>query len=192
MDEEPKSIERFHFSFSLDRKNFFRWACPSCGLEFKTKPEPGELASVLQPAFRPLGFEIGEDPNHGESDQLPTQFMCPYCGYQSEAFNFLTVYFHRYLERFILREYMLPKINSMFEDFADSIGNNRSLSGGFLSIELSMNFNRSLYPPRPIAGPEPGDMKIVNLLCCNKQIKILENWNCTIFCPYCNGVAILQ
>ena len=192
MDDQSRSVETFHFSYSLDRKNFFRRACPKCGLEFKTKAEPGEIASILQPAFRQMGLEIGESPESDEDrDEVKSYFICPYCGEQSEASDFLTQDFNRYLERYVYCEVILPRINGMFEDLADSIGYQKS-GGGFLSIELSMEFNRSLNPPRPISGPEPPDMKIVDLFCCNKEIKILDNWNCGIYCPYCSSFEVLR
>lgn len=192
MNDQPKSIETFHFSYSLDRKHFFRRACPKCGLEFKTKADPGDVASILQPAFRQLGLEIGEDPENGEDQEKPKTYLtCPYCGDQSEISDFLTPAFISYLKRFVLREIMLPKINGLFEDLANSVGHHKS-GGGFLSIEFSMEFNRSLYPPRPIAGPEAPDMKIIDLGCCSKEIKILENWKCEIFCPYCSVIAVLR
>ena len=192
MDDQSRSVETFHFSYSLDRKNFFRRACPKCGLEFKTKAEPGEIASILQPAFRQMGLEIGETPESDEDrDDVKSCLICPYCGEQTETCDFLTQDFKRCLERFVYREVMLPQINSMFEGLADSIGHQKN-GGGFLSIELSMEFNRSLNPPRPISGPEPPDMKIVKLLCCNKEIKILENWNCGIYCPYCTSIEVLR
>lgn len=192
MNDQPKSIETFQFSYSLDRKKFFRRACPKCGLEFKTKAEPGEIASILQPAFRQMGLEIGEAPESDENHDGAKSFLvCPYCSEQSEASDFLTQDFKRYLERYVYREVMLPQINGLFEDLADSIGHQKS-GGGFLSIELSMEFNRSLNPPRPISGPEPPDMKVIGLSCCDKEIKILENWNCEISCPYCSSTAILR
>lgn len=192
MDDQSRSVETFHFSYSLDRKNFFRRACPKCGLEFKTKAEPGEIASILQPVFRQMGLEIGESPESDEDrDEVKSYFICPYCGEQSEASDFLTQDFNRYLERYVYCEVILPRINGMFEDLADSIGYQKS-GGGFLSIELSMEFNRSLNPPRPISGPEPPDMKIVDLFCCNKEIKIQESWNCEIYCPYCSSIEVLR
>lgn len=194
MDDQPNSRESFHFSYSLDRKHYFRRSCPKCGLDLKTKADPADISNILQPVFRQMGLEIGENPELDENEEETTKekpkLACPYCGHLAEVSEFLTSSFVQYLQRFVLREFILPKINGLLEGFADSVGHHNS--GGFLSIEFSMEFNRSLYTPRPIAGPEPPDMKIIYLICCNKEIKILENWNCEVFCPYCSTKTILQ
>ena len=41
----------FSFTFSLDRDNFFRRTCPSCGRDFKTEVEPNDLAAIIQTMF---------------------------------------------------------------------------------------------------------------------------------------------
>ena len=49
----------------------------------------------------------------------------------------------------------------------------------------------STSPCRPIHGPEPADMKIVEFLCCGKRVKLSEHWYDVSECPFCRtGVVI--
>ncbi len=91
-----------------------------------------------------------------------------------------------YLKRFAYRDYALPMINRMFSDMEDSFGGGSHSGGGFLSISVSFKHERSPLPPRPIHGPEPADMKIIDFLCCGKKIKVADRWTDVTTCTYCD------
>jgi hypothetical protein len=181
-------------TFSLDRGGFFRRACPSCGRHFKTKVDPGDLASMLQPAFRRLGLEVGEaGSEQGEAaHEQPEHLHCPYCGYEAKASDMLTATFQEYFRRYAMRDFVLPKINKMFSEVENTFSQHRSHSGGLFSLEVKFEHNEPVLPPRPISGPEPPDMMRVELLCCEKEIKILDGWQDVIVCPFCGTVTALQ
>jgi hypothetical protein len=90
-----------------------------------------------------------------------------------------------YLKRFALREYALPKLHKMLEEFSESIRSIGSGGGGLFSISISSNYERPPLPPRPIYGPDAPDMMIVHFLCCGKKIKISESWRDVSLCTYC-------
>jgi uncharacterized Zn-finger protein len=194
---EPADKEVSHYSitFSLDRGGFFRRTCPSCGRDFKTEADPSDLAHILQPSFREAGVEIGEV-RSGQSEETVTerssQLHCPYCGHADQSSEMLTLAFSEYMKRYLMREVMLPKINRMFSDLEDTVNRPRSSSGGWLSIEMSFKHDDSILPPRPISGPEPPDMVVVEMLCCGKRAKILDGWRDLITCPYCGTALALQ
>jgi len=192
MSDDAQQDNTIHFSLkvSLDRGDFFRRTCPSCGRDFKVKVDPNDLAHLLQPTFRQMGLEIGVDP--AAQDEQPSSLFCPYCGQQNLASEMLTPHLVRYLHRFVYREYMLPKIHNMFSDLENSFGSRRSRSRGFLSIDITFKANDLTLPPRPISGPEPVDMIPVQLLCCQKYIKVLDGWPDTISCPFCGNEAVLH
>lgn len=177
---------RFSISFALDKDEFLRRTCPSCGREFKTKADPADLSSILQPAFRRIEAEIGEISLSIAEGKSSSQFLsCPYCNYHAESGDMLTKEFRAYLKRFIMREYMLPKINDIFSDFADGL-KSTSRSNSFFRIETKADFENTL-PPRPISGPEPPDMTKVEMLCCGQVIKIYDGWFDLEKCPFCKA-----
>ena len=95
----------------------------------------------------------------------------------------LTEQFLVYLKRFVMREYVLPKINDMFSDFADGLGSN-SRSNSLFRIEIKADFENTL-PTRPISGPEPPDMTKVEMICCGRMIKVYDGWFDLEKCPFC-------
>ena len=175
---------RFSITFALDKDDFLRRTCPSCGRDFKTHADPSDLSSILQPAFRRIETEIGEiSLSTAEGESSPQYLSCPYCNNRAESGDMLTNEFQAYLKRFIIREYVLPKINSMLSDFAEGLGST-SRSNSFFRIEMKADFENTL-PPRPISGPEPPDMTKVEMLCCGRMIKIYDGWFDLEKCPFC-------
>ena len=187
MPDQPESSEsvKFSLTYSTDRDHFFRRCCPSCGRDFKMQVDEADLAAALQPAFRRMGLEVGEQPNEKADDRHPQLICCPYCEHCAESSDTLTATFSKYLERYIMREYILPQVNHLLGGFADSVGGNHSGSGGPITFGIRVEHQRTVMPPRPISGPEPPDMIIVELLCCGKKVKILDGWYGLSRCPYC-------
>jgi DNA-directed RNA polymerase subunit RPC12/RpoP len=195
MEEDQKSQDLIHFqlSFALDRDRFFRRTCPSCGRDFKTKADEADLAASIEPSFRQRGLEIGAFPAIGGQDKQRQHLTCPYCEYYMEIANSLTEAFGSYIRLYIMREYVLPKVNAMFSDIADIFGNQKTEgSGGMFGLEIKVSHDESSLPPRPISGPEPPDMTKVLMLCCGKAIKILDGWYDLGICPYCGTRVTIQ
>lgn len=177
---------RFSITFALDKDECLRRTCPSCGRDFKTQADSSDLASILQPAFRRMETEIGEiSISAADGESTPQYLMCPYCSHRAESGNMLTNEFQVYLKRFVIREYVLPKINNMFSDFANGLKSS-SRSNSFIKFEIKADFENTL-PVRPISGPEPPDMTKVELLCCGRTIKIYDGWFGLEQCPFCEA-----
>jgi hypothetical protein len=176
---------RFSITLSTDQSHFLRRTCPSCGRDFKTEINQSDIASLIDPQIRRIGFDIGE---RAESmEESPESVLhCPYCEFQAEASKMLTQETIDYLHRHFTREYVLP----MFDKAFAPLNNIGSRSGGFLSI--SLEYKRSLLPARPIHGPELPDMQIIHFLCCDKRAKVAENWTAVEFCTYCGTQITLM
>jgi transcription elongation factor Elf1 len=190
MDELPdiKDVKKYSLTFSLDKGHFFRHSCSSCGMSFKTKAGLADIATAIQPAFREVGREFGEDLEvhlTSNEDVSESRIYCPYCGHEDETSNMLTDELSRYLERYMMREYVLPKINEMLSDFSDSHPLRQRHSKNIISFEIIADVDRTILPPRPINGPELPDMVVVYFLCCDNYGKILENWIPIVNCPFC-------
>jgi uncharacterized Zn-finger protein len=199
VDESPeptdKEVSHYSITFSLDRGSYFRRTCPSCGRDFKTEADPSDLAYALQPAFREAGVEIGEVRSGENEDtvaQQASRLHCPYCGHADQASEMLTLVFSEYLKRYAMREVMLPQINKMFSGLEDTFNRPRTSSRGLFSIDIRFEHHDSILPPRPISGPEPPDMIVVETLCCGKRVKILDDWRDLVVCPYCGTQLALQ
>jgi len=185
-DEEQDSSDskiQFNVSISTDRDKFLRRTCPSCGRDFKTAIDPADLAWALSTQIRRMGLEIGAVPDD-EIEAPQHQLLCPYCQHSSKASEMHTKETIEYLKRFVYRDYVVPMINKTFSDLEDSIGGG-SRGGGFISVSVSFKHEPIPIPPRPIHGPEPADMQIVDFLCCGKQIKIADSWADVTECIYC-------
>jgi hypothetical protein len=92
-----------------------------------------------------------------------------------------------------MREYLLPKIHGMLDGFADDISKHRSPSRrSLISLDISVEYTQPVLSPRPISGPELPDMTKVEMLCCGKVIKILDEWYALSICPYCGVYVALQ
>lgn len=184
------NILHFSFTFSLDKDDFFRRTCPNCGRDFKTKVDPAEMTSMLQPAFRRIEDEVGGvSLSTSEGEQTSQYLCCPYCNHLAESGNMLTSEFQEYLRRFIMREYVLPHIQSMFSEFSDGIKRSSSSMGAF-GIKIKFDYDSTL-PPRPISGPESPDMMKIDLLCCGKSIKVRDGYFDVDKCPYCCKNVVL-
>jgi hypothetical protein len=176
-ESHPEENILFNLSLSVDRDNYFRRTCGVCGRDFKTQYNESDLAWAIAPQIQRLGLEIGGSTS--AKDEEIDYFFCPYCGDRGESSDMLSDEISQYIKRHLMREFVLPITNKMFSGFE----NTGTKKGGFLSIEFK--FNKSLYPPRPIHGPEPADMKIIDFLCCNKRAKISEKWNLVDKCIFC-------
>lgn len=188
--EDPQTVT-FSLTFITDRDGFFRRTCPRCGRDYKTETDPADIVTSLQPAFHRMDLEVGPAASDDETPEGPQSLVCPYCEATAEASDTLTSVFQAYIERYAMREFVLPKVANMFRDFSDSFGSHRR-SGGLLSVEVDFTYSKGVLPPRPISGPEPPDMKIVELLCCGKRVKIADNWSGLSRCPYCAAEVTLR
>jgi len=186
-EQSGDSIVRFEVSIATDRDHFLRRTCPSCGRDFKTMIDQADLSWLLSAQIKRAGSEVGAVPMDEEA-QIETELHCPYCHHVAKSSEIHTEETIDYIKRFLYREYVVPMLNRTFSDLEDSIGRGQR-GGGFLSI--SFNHEPIILPPRPIHGPEPADMKIVHLVCCNKQMKVYDSWNDLTSCIYCNGPVAL-
>jgi hypothetical protein len=195
-DEEPDSSDsqlQFNVSISTDRDKFLRRTCPSCGRDFKTSIDPADLAWALSAQIKRMGLEIGAVPA-GEGEDTPQlQLLCPYCHHGAEGSEMHTEETIEYLKRFVYRDYVVPMINKTFSDLEDSIGRGGGGGGGggFISVSMSFEHEPIPIPPRPMHGPEPADMKIVDFLCCGKQMKVADSWMDVSECIYCRTQVAL-
>jgi len=181
----------FNISIQTDRDKFLRRTCPSCGRDFKTEVDPADLAWALTSQIDRGSQELGLSVISVPEDATESQLGCPYCQHVAPASDVHTEETIDYLKRFAYRNYLIPKLNEMFSDLEDSIGRGGG-GGGFISISMSFEHEPRALPPRPIHGPEPADMKIVEFLCCGRKMKIADTWTAVSACIYCGAEVELR
>lgn len=181
---------RFNLEICTDRDRFLRRTCPSCGRDFKTEVDPADLAWALNTQIQRVSEDVGVSPAEVAQGGTPEELRCPYCRHVAESSDMHTEETVEYLKLFAYRDYAMPLIDRMLSDFADSFGS-RGGGGGLISFSVSFKHERPPVPPRPIHGPEPADMKIINFLCCGKRIKVADRWGDVDACTYCGAQVTL-
>lgn len=184
-EEEGGEGFRLGLSINLDRDDFLRRTCPSCGRDFKTEADQADIEWAIGSQVRRVGAEIGAD-LQTEVEPSHEHLTCPYCCAASEASETLPEEAINYVRRFAVREIVTPLLNRMFGDLEDSIDGG---SGGFISV--SFKHTRGTDEPRPIHGPDAPDMKIVEFLCCGERAKVADEWRNVSLCIYCNTEVTL-
>ena len=182
-DSSTQSEVKFAFSISTDRDNFLRLSCDSCGRDFKTEVHPADLESVLSEQVRRVGGPIGAEPGDA-GDKTAAILRCPYCAHEASLGEMHTEETACYFRRFVYRDCILPLLNKTFAGLEDG-GRGPAQTAGMFSVSVRFEHHRVLAPVRPIHGPEPADMKIVEFLCCGERIKLSEHWNYVRACPFC-------
>jgi len=186
--QDRGNIQNFNVTVSTDRDGFLRRTCPSCGRDFKTENHQVDLASALTPQIHRIGRELGVLSANTESEEPEDMLCCPYCSHRTEASAMLPEDLFYYFKRLLMRELVIPMLNRTFGELEETFGRS-SRSGSLISIH--MEYSRGVLPPRPIHGPEPPDMKIVEFLCCGKRIKVAEQWDGIRACTYCATPILL-
>lgn len=187
-DQHDSNTQNFHVTVSIDRDGFLRRTCPSCGRDFKTESRQADLASALAPQIHRIGRELGVIPTNTGGEEPEDMLRCPYCGHRAEASTMLPEDLRRYFKHLLMREVVMPMLHRTFGELEETFG--RSSRPGTL-FSVRMEYSRGALPQRPIHGPEPPDMKIVEFLCCGKRIKVVEQWYGIRACTYCETPILL-
>lgn len=152
----------------LDRGGFCRRRCPDCQREFKVRWTEMEGRLILQ--------HLGASIRFANLDEVARAhpLVCPYCAHRESADSFFTP---------AQREHLARRAESLEAEirFEQLRHVERSLAENPYPTFLAL-------PPAPFRaslGPEPDDMRVILLPCCEEEIKIRESWTGWIRCPYC-------
>lgn len=156
---ENDDLSHHSLTFSLDRGEFFRRACSSCGLHFKLKADADDLAHSLAPAFKQIEqqYNIILAPRVEEKKES-NKLKCPYCGHADKPQEMLTEEFSHYFIRWAEREIIAPMLSKFYDDLSNTFNRNRPRKNSFISFDIKFSHDEVYLPIRPISGPEPPDM----------------------------------
>lgn len=169
-----------NISLPLDDDRFLRRECPLCLREFKVQLEQKELVDLAQEGIDSFLIEASEEKMvDGESEPLETKLICPYCGQQAssdswwtqEQLAYIGVFARNILAK-LVNEYLVRPLKRA----------SRRSSSGLISISFEAE---EMQQQEPWISPEVNDMEVFDLPCCERQIKIEEDWAGVVYCHFC-------
>jgi len=171
---------KMNLSFPLDDDGFFRRKCPFCRKEFKILLEKDELDDFAQKGIDSFMTELKEEAaDLDDSSRLETEFICPYCGQQSPSDSWWTQEQLAYIG-VVAKNIMAKMVNKHF------IHPPKRTLGRPTSDMVSIRFEgKEMEQQEPWISPEVNDMEIFDLPCCQRKIKIKEDWSNAVYCFFC-------
>ncbi|MHB9129721.1 MAG: hypothetical protein ACYDBB_01355 [Armatimonadota bacterium] len=141
--------------FPHDEDGYFRRECPFCQRQFKV----------------PVGETLDTIPDNDETQE----FYCPYCAQQSRGGTWWTQEQVDYIHD-VQQNAMNGLLNEHFVRPLQRA--NRSNS----CVKITANELPEKDSWLPV---DANDMKLFNLPCCEKSLKVAEDWTDKIVCHYC-------
>lgn len=160
----------------LDDDGFFRRSCPFCQKKFKVHLKQEELGELAQTAVS--GFMLAEDDKEDTEEApeaAPEELFCPYCGQRAAKERWWTNEQVAYIQ--VFANNIASKIIN--ENLIDQLS--RTFAG---SQSITFKGEKMQYQ-EPWISPEINDMQISELPCCERKLKIEENWQDTVHCFFC-------
>ena len=166
--------------FPLDDDGFFRRECPLCNRQFKALVPEDERQALAQRCLENHLLEEGLLESESEEDEPVGIMICPYCGQESALDSWWTQEQLNYLGMY-LKNIVADAFN---EHFVKPLKREaRRNSGGLFSISFKADKMEHVEPWIP---PEENDMTVLNLPCCDDQIKVADGWKDVVHCPFCS------
>lgn len=165
---EGGGSEALQVALPEDRSGFVRRQCRWCKRCFKLRPgeEDGEV--VLRWAARMIPELRDPEPAHLEP------LRCPYCGRAGTREDWLTGPHRVGIERFAGRLRSVVTFTALHQ----------LVDGAFRGARPTV------VPVVPealtgVLGVEPDDLRVVSLVCCELEVKVVADWPGSIHCPHC-------
>jgi len=169
---------KVNLPFPLDEDGFFRRECPFCHKEFKVLLEKEELTDLAQEGIDSFMLEKKET-NLTESESSETEFVCPYCGQRAPSDSWWTQEQLAYV-RVVAKNIMAKIVNEkLIRPLKRAF---RRSSSDMVSIQFE---GKEIEQQEPWISPELDDMEIFDLPCCERKIKVEENWQGKVYCFFC-------
>jgi hypothetical protein len=146
---------KISLTFPLDSDGFLRRACPSCGREFKWRPD--------EPA--------------GESVSVPEVYHCPYCRAVASPDEWFTPEQRAHIQDEVTEQVIGPSLDKL----ADSIRRTNRASGGLISGDIEIP-HREHAPP--IFEPNDMRVTKFPCHA-EEPLKIAEDWTGHVHCLIC-------
>jgi hypothetical protein len=168
---------KMSISLPLDKDGFLRRECPLCCREFKLLLEEKELSDLAQKGIESFLLEEKETENNSnDSDDQQKEYICPYCGQASPDNSWWTKEQLAYINIFA-KNIMAKLLN---EHFIHPLQRKFSSNSGPVQFK-----GKEMEAQEPWISPESDDMEVFELKCCNRKMKICDDWKGKIYCFFC-------
>jgi len=171
---------RRNLHFPIDDDGFFRRECPFCRKEFKVLLEKEELLDLAQKYLYSFMIERKEETKDLEdSERSETEFICPYCGQRASSDSWWTQEQVAYVG--VVAKNIMPKrVNeNLIRPLKKTFGKPNS---GMISMRFEA---KEMEQQELWISPEVNDMEIFDLPCCQRKIKIEDDWIGVVHCFFC-------
>ncbi len=170
------SESSIEISFPLDG-TFFRRECPYCRRQFKVEVNPDDLTALAERLLE--AYATGDDASSqkAEDDTLEA-LRCPYCGQQASVDEWWTSEQLAYVQ-VVLENLAADAINKAMRGLKRHARSSRSQ---LVSIKVDV---KEMRRKEPWISPEDGSMRVFDLACCGRRIKVLDDWDDTVYCVFC-------
>lgn len=165
--------------FPVDNEGYFRRECPYCCKEFKVLLEKNEMEDIISQLEDSYSLDESSEPKIDDYREQEALFTCPYCGQEGDRGSWCTqeqlLYITTHLENLaadMLNEQFIRPLKRKF---------GRKTSG-----PVSIRFEgKEMEKKKAWMSPEASDMKIFDLLCCGRKVKIEPEWSKMVYCFFC-------
>jgi len=165
--------------FPVDDEGYFRRECPYCRKEFKVLLEKNEMGDMIRQLEDSYLIDESSELKTDDDREQEALFTCPYCGQEADGDSWWTqeqlLHIRTHLENLVadmLNEQLIRPLKRKF---------GRKTSG-----PVSIRFEgKEMEKKKAWMSPEAGDMKIFDLLCCGRKVKIEPEWSETVCCFFC-------
>jgi hypothetical protein len=165
-------------SFPLDEDGFLRRECPFCKREFKVGIPPEERAGSAESV--PDSFMLSDDQAAvPEQEEQGTEYHCPYCGQTAGKNSWWTQEQVAYIHT-VLQNVAAELINeNLIRPLKRSLGRPKP---GLITVTFQ---GREIDHQEEWLPAEPNDMTRSLLACCDREIKISDDWSGRVHCYFC-------
>lgn len=157
--------------------NFLRRECPYCYREFKILLSEDEREALIKRFSDSFWVKPQELPEDEVGEEGVEEFTCPYCGQKANKDSWWTQEQLAYA-RVFAENIMADTVNDWLDDMKRTIGRS---SGGVISFKV----NKKMKKKEPWISPETNDMKVVDLPCCDRKMKVADDFSGTAYCFFC-------
>jgi hypothetical protein len=162
----------------LDSDGFLRRECPLCVRQFKIEAQEDDRQSLIQRELDAYLLQEGpgiraESADATGTDEEESELWCPYCGQTAPRNQWWT-------QEQIAYNIMAQIVNKEFiRPMKQKFSGRRS---GLVPIKSE---GKEMEYQKPWISPEPDDMTIHALPCCDLRVKLEDDWSQTVYCHQC-------
>jgi hypothetical protein len=175
----------------LDSDGFLRRECPLCARQFKIETQEDDRQSLIQREIDAYLLQEGlgiraESADVTGTDEEESELWCPYCGqaaprdrwWTQEQIAYVHVFAYNIMAQIVNEQFIRPM--------------KRKFPGHRSGLVPIKSEGKEMEYQKPWISPEPDDMTIHALPCCDLRVKLEDDWSQTVYCCQCGCPHTIQ